>query len=490
MQKLWSLLLVVVMIAGLVGSLGGQLPASADETVPRFEPIECRREIAAADVECGWLIVPEDRADPASPTLRLAVAIVRRAESGTPVIYLHGGPGGQAISASTIYWMRSILPGRDVILLDQRGSGLSEPSLDCPEVDQAFMTSLTDPAPSPAAQQQVTLDAAEACHDRLVASGVNLAAYDSAANAADVDDLRAALGIDQWHLFGISYGTRLALTVMRDYPAGVASVILDSVFPPMPDKRQVTATVINDALMTLFAGCVADERCAERYPTLADDFFALVEQLNAEPMVMDMQRNGVTFTVNGDLLAQAIFIMMYQADLLPTLPRMIANLDDGNYALLRANVSWILDFALFTHEAVAYSIACRELVPFNTSDDVLAQLPDVQPALRPLLEYDVAFDTALCTLWDVPPADPVENAWVTSDIPTLVLTGSYDPITPPAYAYATAEHLSTHYLFEFADQGHGVVSSGCAVRTINTFLADPTTEPDAACVDHLTLRFR
>ena len=159
--------------------------------------------------------------------VNLAVAIIHAGgvrPRTDPILYLEGGPGGSAL-ADPDYWLESLLhTSRDIILLDQRGTGFSLPSLDCPETDA--YTKEEDYG------YDSMVAAATACRDRLTLDGVDLAQYNSANSAADVEDLRLALGIDKWNLYGVSYGTRLALTVMRYFPAGVRSVVLDSVYPP------------------------------------------------------------------------------------------------------------------------------------------------------------------------------------------------------------------------------------------------------------------
>ena len=150
---------------------------------------------------------------------------------------------------STIIWDGQ---NRDLILLDQRGTGYSEPTLDCPEFAEV------DEQENPGAL----------CYDRLTEEGINLAAYNTQENAADVADLRVALGIEEWDLLGISYGTRLALEVMRRHPEGVHAVILDSPFPPNADTPVDEVYSFIDALTELFADCERGDYCRENYPDL------------------------------------------------------------------------------------------------------------------------------------------------------------------------------------------------------------------------------
>jgi len=206
------------------------MPVLAQEDSPAIEWTPCWMElpdgfVEGEDIECGYLLVPENRAKPGNtPTIELAFAIVYAPTEDVqpdPIIYLAGGPGGNAVADVESWLEIPYLGDRDLILLDQRGTGYSLPSLNCPEVE--------------AGEEEVEAgedNGTEACRDRLIDEGVDLQAYNSAENAADVADLRVALEYDEWNLYGISYGTRLALTVMRDHPEGVRSVIIDSVYPP------------------------------------------------------------------------------------------------------------------------------------------------------------------------------------------------------------------------------------------------------------------
>jgi pimeloyl-ACP methyl ester carboxylesterase len=176
-------------------------------------------------VQCGYLSVPEDHTRPQGSKIRLAIAIFKSASAHPkpdPVVYLQGGPGGPLVDALGPSFTSNSLaawPGdRDLILLDQRGTGNSQPSLACPELTTMAHARF--------------VEAMRACHDRLVREGINLNDYTTLQSTGDVHDLVQALGYRQANLYSISYGTRLALTVMRLSPSDVRSVVLDSVFPP------------------------------------------------------------------------------------------------------------------------------------------------------------------------------------------------------------------------------------------------------------------
>ena len=194
--------------------------------------VEGRPELdLGPEFECGYLTVPEDRSTPDGRTIRLAVARAP-ATSPTPrpdpIVYLVGGPGNSGLLSAPGLLTAGWNTDRDVIVIEQRGTLKAEPLLSCPELDAHLdiAVALAPTGPDAMAGESA---AVTACRDRLVAEGWDLAAYDSTQNAADVAELRVAMGIDEWNVYGVSYGTDLALQTLRDHPEGIRSVVLDSV---------------------------------------------------------------------------------------------------------------------------------------------------------------------------------------------------------------------------------------------------------------------
>jgi len=291
-------------------------PATIAQDDATYEPGACPFAVPDGEsVDCGTLFVPEDRNDPNSPEIALAVAIVR-AENGAPlpdpIIYLEGGPGGSAISSLDSWFDSPYRQDRDVILIDQRGTGLSEPGLFCiPEEDSVDIFAET-----------------EQCRDDLLDRGINIDAYTSATNAADINALRVALGYDQVNLYGVSYGTRLALTVMRDFPDGIRSVVLDSPYPPAADAFNDDGANFAYALNTLAADCAADATCNAAFPQLETFFVDLVTDANAEPIVVDMG-DGPQELTGGDLI-EILYGYFYDTTIIPYLPAIIYDIADGS----------------------------------------------------------------------------------------------------------------------------------------------------------------
>jgi pimeloyl-ACP methyl ester carboxylesterase len=213
------------------------LPLDEPVQVGEFKPAECQFTVPAGQQpQWGYVAVPEDHSDPDGPTILLHVAIfksVNPSEESDAVVYLSGGPGEVALEGLQFTFgivFDEFIQNHDLIVFDQRGTGYSRPALDCPELTEIGEQELDEDL-DPEESIAIQLEAFQECRDRLVAEGVNLDVFNSTQSAADVDLLREALGYEEWNIYGISYGTRLAQTVMRDHPDGIRSVILDSPYP-------------------------------------------------------------------------------------------------------------------------------------------------------------------------------------------------------------------------------------------------------------------
>ena len=460
-----------------------------------FETADCEFSVPGGrDVECGYLTVPENRDDVENGrTIRLHVAIFASESENPapdPIIYLEGGPGGDALETVPLIFedrFSPFLANHTFIMFDQRGTGYSEPSLACPEVIDLTFETLDDDLTIEEGQT-LQLEALTECRERLVAEGVDLTAYNSAENAADVADLRWALGYEEWNVYGISYGTRLAQTLVRDYPQGVRSVILDSAYPLAANLQTETAFNADRAFSVFFTGCAADEACAEAYPDLEQVFSDLVDQLNEAPITIQVFNliDGQQYDalINGDVMVSLLFQALYSVEITPLMPKLIYDVRDGRTTDLSTILSSFLAQQEFFSQGMQLSVQCNEEISFGTPGEALAA-PNF-PYLAPVFEAGIVtgeFGFAVCDMWQAGQADPVENEPVTSDIPTLILAGEYDPITPPSWGQNVGERFSDSYYFEFPGIGHGAsVSGDCPLGITLDFLAEPTEQPDAVCI--------
>jgi len=452
-------------------------------------------------VECGYLTVPEDRSQLGGPTIRLYVAIFKSISMNPapdPVVYIAGGPGEKAVESVALTFNerfahflvgRDGIVGRDFIVFDQRGTGYSEPALDCPEVVELAYEFL----PLDLTPEESTVMSTEAicdCRDRLVSEGVNLTAYNSTESAADLNDLRLALGYEEWNLYSISYGTKLALTAMRDYPEGIRSVILDSTYPLQVNSYVELPANLDRALSVFFDGCAADPACSQAYPDLENAFWELVGQLDASPVTLPVTQplSGETYDVlvDGDGLIGFVHQSLYSTEIIPFLPKIIYDARDGSYDIMALLMGSLLADTEFISHGMHYSVQYSEELSFSTPEELTTACDDY-PALQDYF-YDLCNTDhgvyAIAQDWGAGKADPVENEPVTSDIPTLILAGEYDPVTPPAWGQMVAGDLSNSYYLEFPGVGHGVAISGewYPMDIALAFLDDPTALPDNICV--------
>jgi pimeloyl-ACP methyl ester carboxylesterase len=474
----FMMFLILVLIAQ-----DGQLRvvAAPAENVPRFEPARCPIPTPLG-VKCGYLVVPEDRTQPDSQTIRLAVAILKSrsdAPAPDPVVHLTGGPGISTLEGVKGWRDHPFRETRDIILVEQRGTEHSEPWLACPEVDDALVEN-TGLALRAEEEIALEVEAAAECRDRLLAEGINLAAYNSAASAADLEDLRCVLGYDRWNLFGVSYGTRLILTIMRDYPEGIRSAILNSPFPPAADTYIELVPNTEQAFHALFADCEADPQCRATYPNLENTFYHGLEQVNAYPIPVSIRIPPDEVQLTAKDLIAGMFQSLRSTETNALLPFVISRAYEGDPDVLVPMVeSSVPTFSAFSR-GMLHSVECYEEAPFNPPE-AIQEAAQVRPIL---LDYlPIHFNLAICDVWPSGQAGTIETEPVHSDIPTLLMAGEYDPYTPPSWAELAAETLSNSYVYVFPGIGHGPINhSECAKSITQAFLDDPTTEPDASCL--------
>jgi pimeloyl-ACP methyl ester carboxylesterase len=495
-MRLISILVLLLLLVGL---------AQAQAYEPFFEEDDCPFPDESIDISCGYLYVPEDRSDPNSPEVALAVAIIPAASanpSPEPVIYLEGGPGGSGLYAAEDFQNHPLRQNHDIILFDQRGTGFSEPSLNCYEVEDYEFDGNPD----------------EACYQRLLDEGINLNAYNSAASAADVYDLWTTLGYEQVNLWGISYGTRLGLTVLRDYPNGIRAVILDSVYPPEINSVEQGVTDTLRAFNEVFAQCAADAECSEFYPNLEDDFYSVVAAFNENPPVFEYDDGEEVYELElyGDDLLDAMFQTLYNSTAIPMLPLGITllayaeddfDLQDG-YDILSGYwtpETWEAGFSEFEEtifdsdevlnyleeigdisdsEGMYNSVECAEEIPFNDLDAAFDIIDRSAPAeLQEWLQASAEGAIFSCAIWAVDVSPSVENQRVLSDVPVLLISGQFDPVTPPSYAESALQGLSNGQHIVFPTGGHSESGSpGCAAEIAAAFLANPIQPVETTCI--------
>ena len=457
------------------------LPALA--TTPVYQRGTCPAAVAGDEnIECGNLYVPENRHKAASRQITLPVMIYHSRSShpaADPVIFLPGGPGGSSVANKHSGKQNPFLDTRDQILLEPRGAKMATPALECPRIN-TLKGEISAGHHRRDADSALTQAAAQ-CRADLSAQGIDLDGYTSAETAQDIEDLRLALGIAQWNVIGHSYGTRLALTYLRDHPAGVRSLILDSVLPPEANFDESASANLWRALHVVFDRCGTDSTCHGPYPHLALDFAALLARADKTPLktaqpVMGSDNKPVV--IGGAEIVDAVYSALHNPDQIPDIPAIIEDAYAGKADTLAGLVKDNQGPSGFSW-GLRLSVWCSEEMPFEKPALVEAQTAMSQ-GLGGIDERTAS--VAMCKAWNVASGDAREALPVTSDVPVLIMTGQFDPDTPPDWGRGLIANMPNAQVVLMPGRSHGAGFNRCGGALEMAFINDPTAPLDTTCV--------
>jgi pimeloyl-ACP methyl ester carboxylesterase len=466
--------------------------AQSNQVIPRFEKADCAIAVPTREknVECGYLVVRENRTIKNSPSIRLPIAILKSENPNRrpdPIVRTLGGPGGSSLRMVGARPFSPWLKNRDVIIFEQRGTRYAQPALECPEVDESNINSVKQRLDEKTKNRR-ELEAAKLCYDRLVKSGIDLSGYNSAESAADIEDLRRVLKLEKLNLYGVSYSARLMLNVIRDYPQSVRSLVMESTMPLEVNYDEVGVDGIKRTFDLLFARCAAAAVCAKNFPDLEKNFYEAVKKANAEPIVIDAKdsKTSETFKIrlNGnDLITWAIdYLLSSESELIASAPLEMSRVSGGDLTPLQNYANDKLSPAFYAW-GMRFSVWCSEEMPFENKKKIAAQ-SNLYPALK---GYEVQRLPSICSVWKVPAAKPVENEAVTGDVPALIVAGEYDAYTPPAWGKLAAKTLKNSFFLELPWLAHGAGFSApsCYGEIVSDFFDDPAIAPKADCVEKI-----
>lgn len=400
-----------------------------------------------------------------------------------------GGPGADTIDDIPFLVDSGLNKDRELIVMAQRGNLYDQPNLACPEIDR-FNAQAVGLGYDAKRAEQIMLKAVTDCRARLVADGVDLNAYNSTENAADFADLRTALGIPQWNIYGYSYGSNLALTYLRLHPEGIRAVAIDSIAPSQFVTLPWTWGSTAEGIHNIFEACAAQPACKDRYPDLPGLLTEQVRKLEAHPLTLDVtSKDGgepVKTVLDGGALLNLIVAFTPRPK---DIPAALDELSKGNperFAQARAGGS-VQKTGEYAH-GLTNSIACSEWAPGYTESDVLKAgqktypgWPDTVLAQPPQLP----FQYPVCGIWNVADRAEIQRVPTFSSVPALVVSGTFDVKTGASWAKGVARNLSRSTAVEVPGIGHWVVpQSACAQSVLASFFANPTA-PDTSCVDDL-----
>lgn len=467
---------------GCALSLAGRLAAADVAAAPATLPLhECRLEhplkLASIAARCGRLRVPEDPARPAGAAIDLSVAVVpalnRRAQAA-PLFVLAGGPGQAAsdLYASYAGAFARVNRNHDIVVVDQRGTGKSAPlSCSYPEDWQETREALPE-------VRRATL----ACLGKF---GDRVRNYTSSVAVRDLEQVRRALGYAQIDLYAVSYGTRVAELYMRRFPKATHAAILDGVTYPQQAIGPDTPLDGERALDLILARCRAAPDCAAAYPGLAQELEQLLRRYGAEktPLTLSDPASGAPLAIefNRGMLGAALRFLSYNATEASLLPTLIHEAAAGRLAPLAAQtIMMARQIGDQLASGMQNTVVCSEDAPLYGAGSIdrakLEQTYQGTDQLDALVE--------ICKLWPRGPVDPDLHAALRSEVPSLLLSGEADPVTPPANALRLAQGLARYRHLVLAGEGHGQVATGCVPQLMAAFLetADPLTL-DATCLE-------
>ncbi|MFB7462092.1 alpha/beta fold hydrolase [Streptomyces sp. NPDC056224] len=453
------------------------------------EPIE-----ALEGARCGTLTVPENRAKPNGRTIELGVAIVPAAADKPkpdPIVWLAGGPGDDAVGEAKMAVDGGLNRERDVIFMSQRGTYSADPNLLCPNIDEfnARSVGLVYDAPSTG---RLHVEATKACRDKLAARGIDLSAYNDTESAADYEDLRKALGLAQWNLYGISYGTHLALAYMRLHPEGLRSVGIDGILPPSKAGSAATWSSARQGFHGLFKACADQSACNKRYPNLSATFDRLVRELEAHPVTTTVTLPGSDKPVKVVLDGGALVNWMTSAThVAPQVPIALDELAHGKpQRIARQWAGGKLSPQAMGRVAhgLAYGVFCSEWTPYESQEEALRGGQDAFPSFPRSVQAQAPQLTFLrpdCDAWNVPAAPRSIRDVTRGDIPTLALSGSFDSQTGADNGPYVARTLSKAKVVTVPYEPHVVfATSKCAQEIAVSFFDDPAA-PKTGCLKGL-----
>ncbi len=445
-----------------------------------LEESQCRLEaesMPAALAACARLEVPADPGAPDGATLSLFFARIpalTASPASEPLVLIAGGPGQSAVD----FYLQSrsafepVRRDRDILLLDQRGTGRSA---------EGFTCTLPEDVDLETADADEIAPIVDSCRDELEHDP---RWFTTSAAVADLDALRRTLGVERWQLYGVSYGTRVAQHYLRRYPEHVGAVVLDGVVPADLALGPDIAPNAQAALDALFARCAADTACASRFDALPEQFEQVRARLAEAPVDVEtsdpVSGEPIEVSVSEDELRAVVRLLSYDTRTAALLPLVIDEAARGHYGSLAAQAVWVVrNLSASVSLPMHNSVVCTEDVPFLTDADLEAA---GDAYLGTAVVDSLA---AICARWPAGIMDERLRDPVVSEAPALVLSGELDPVTPPAYAERViANGLDNAVHVVGPAQGHGLASVGCVPRLMRDFLA--AAEPDAldaGCLD-------
>ena len=487
----WCLQTAALALFAVMWSITNPVFAASPTQRPAFQPCELNTPATGlkARAECAELMLPENPqiplADARKQNAKLIPVHVARISAtlpdkeNAPLLFIAGGPGQSASESWPAVQgaFRSIQKYHDIYLIDQRGTGRSN-KLTCPAVEEQSEILVFD--------ADATAELSRECLAQL--SG-DPRFYTTSVAVAELETIRELLGIAQWNIYGVSYGTRVAMHYLRRYPQSIRTLTLDAAVPPGVALGPDLSINAEAAFEQMLERCGSDPACSNSYPDLADGVRELLQRLrdNPEEISFENFNSGTleTLSINANHLALTMRMLSYSSHGISILPNMLheayANSNFAPFARQADMQSKNLGQSLASgmHNAVI----CTEDQPLTERMTVAERqaIENTYLGVTPLEALE-----ANCRDWPKGIIDEDFHQPVQSDKPVLILSGSADPVTPPSYGEKLVQHLpnALHIVNPF--QGHMQVALGCGPTVVANFITRGNTQDvDYGCLERL-----
>jgi pimeloyl-ACP methyl ester carboxylesterase len=450
-------------------------PPRARPPEPVIEWVELPPELPSQfrdSVRFGYLAVPQDHAEPDGPQIRIAVALLPARGANRvpdPVVSIAGGPGLPAIALHMHLRRHGPHPldayreRRDLIVIDVRGHGFSEPTM-CRDLHGG--EPMTEPS---AAAERVWLGKLEACRARLQSEGARLETLSSAQAAQDLELLRRALGAPQLNLVGLSYGTRIAAEAVRQVPSSIRAVYYSAPVPAGRVGDVEWGEIADEVVGALFRRCASQPACHAAYPRLAADYDSVLVRLRRVPFAVPVPRSDAApdgrVLVDEKLMQEGFAQILLNRQLAAGAPLLIHTLAEEGMAPLGSMAAQLMSAIGDTDvdPGTFLSFWCNDGRVSRASSELLQERCRVW----------------LGESWRGDPAEPVR-----SDVPALIETGEFDPRTPPSHARFLAAGMPRAHVVIMPWYGHERPPD-CSFRITRAFFDAPDDVPDLACMDSI-----
>jgi len=462
----------------LVVGLSPPVSAATQDAANSLVLAPCFVKGLDTQINCGKLTVPENWDAPTDKTIDIHVTVVNAVAATPkkdPLVLLMGGPGqaGSELVAGLSRIFRKANESRDLILIDQRGTGLSNP-LQCEKEDA-----------NPYADIQADFKLADIDHC-VDSYDVDLSQYGTTSAINDFEAVRQALGYEQINLYGISYGSRAAMVYMREKPEALRSVILDGVVPPQIAVGPMGSEAAR-AFDILIKQCSEDKKCQAKYPTLNADYHQVRAQLEQQTIETTIDHpvtdQPITLKIDTTKFIGTLHSLMYGVGARELIPFVISQVAAGNYKPIAGIIAAGQDKPDKIYTGMHLNILCNEDIS-RASDTAIEKSRNNSFSGK----HSIDELLAVCKRWPSFTAPSDFGDQVNSALPTLLLSGELDPVTPPAWAEIALQGLSNHKHYIAKRAGHGLVTQTCAATMVAQFIDKVKFEDiDDSCLDQQPL---